>query len=64
MLSFIKVSLILFLGYLVSGQYTPAKPASAQAVAPYGASPVIQDISLDWSSHVRLAPGSDKEPGF
>ncbi len=35
---------------------------SAQATSPYPASPVIKGISFDWSTHIRLAQGSDNWP--
>jgi hypothetical protein len=36
-----------------------ATASAAPAAAPYPASPVIADISFDWSTHRRVAPGSD-----
>ena len=39
-----------------------AETASASNTSPYPPSPVISGISFDWSTHIRLAQGSDNWP--
>ena len=49
------VSIILF-SFLIT-----ASSLIAQQL-PYPPSPVIEDVLFDWSSHIRMAPGSDNWP--
>jgi hypothetical protein len=63
-LSFARISLVLLFSVLAGDPLAAISPASAQAPAasPYPPSPVIEGISFDWSTHIRLAPGSDNWP--
>ena len=38
------------------------RSTSAALVLPYPSSPIIADVQFDWSTHVRMAPGSDNWP--
>jgi hypothetical protein len=39
-----------------------AEIGAATASSPYPPSPVVSGISFDWSTHIRMAPGSDNWP--
>src|SRR5918992_68239 len=64
MLSFARISLVVLFGFLAGAPLASVGPASAQATAtsPYPPSSVITGIAFDWSTHTRLAPGSDNWP--
>jgi hypothetical protein len=52
-----------FLMTLTSISVSMLLPAMVHAQgAPYPASPVIADLTFEWSSHERHAPGSDNWP--
>src|ERR671914_1421289 len=64
MLSFARISLVVLFGFLAGAPLASVGPASAQATAtsPYPPSSAITGIAFDWSTHTRLAPGSDNWP--
>lgn len=49
------------LGGVSFGQSSDDDPRQSTR-PPYPASPVLKGIELDWSTHIRLAPGSDNWP--
>jgi hypothetical protein len=59
-----RISLMALLSLLAGDPLAALSPVSAQAAPapPYPASSLIEGISFDWSTHVRLAPGSDNWP--
>jgi hypothetical protein len=61
-LSPIRIHLMVLLSLLAGAPLLLVDCVSAQATSPYPASPVIKGISFDWSTHIRLAQGSDNWP--